>query len=180
MAAVLAGACAGSGPVAETASHVQPFRGTSAVIDVRRPDAPPVMVESVRAAGHEGYDRVVFEFSGSIPGYKIEYVDGPVRDCGSGQPQEVPGDALLMVRLAPAAMHDEQGTPTVRDRARSPNLNVVKHMQAVCDFEGHVEWVLGLHGPNPYRITEIGQPPRLVVDVGHEAPARSPSRSPSP
>jgi hypothetical protein len=35
----------------------------------------------------------------------------------------------------------------------------------VCDFEGNVEWVLGVRHPSRFRVTELSDPWRVVVDV---------------
>jgi hypothetical protein len=36
-----------------------------------------------------------------------------------------------------------------------------------CDFEGKVVFVLGLVSKKPYRVVELQNPTRLVVDVKH-------------
>src|SRR5688500_11515989 len=38
-------------------------------------------LKEVRVAAHDGYERIVFEFEGALPGYKVEYIDRPVRQC---------------------------------------------------------------------------------------------------
>jgi hypothetical protein len=113
---------------------------------------------------------VVFEFeTGAVPGYKVEYVDKPaVRDCGSGEPREVAGDARLLVHLLPAAAHGEKGGPTVKDRHQRIDQTELRQIDQICDFEGHVEWVLGVASSVPYRVLELSSPPRLVVDVRHK------------
>lgn len=125
-------------------------------------------LESVRTARNDGFDRLVFEFErGRVPGYRIEYVEQPVRQCGSGQPVQLRGDAWLRVRLEPSQAHDDRGRPTVQDRARSADLPLVRELRLICDYEGQVEWVLGLASPNPFRVTQLNSPARLVVDVRH-------------
>ena len=42
----------------------------------------------VRAGGHTGFDRVVFEFDGAVPEHRVGYVDQLVQD-GSGRPVPV-------------------------------------------------------------------------------------------
>jgi hypothetical protein len=119
-----------------------------------------------------GYDRVVFEFAGdNVPGYHVEYVTAPVRRCGSGDPVSIAG-AQLVVRFEPARAHDEHGNPAPVERDRALGLPAVKEMKLVCDFEGQVEWVLGVGGGGeggawPYRVSELTGPARLVVDVRH-------------
>jgi hypothetical protein len=125
-------------------------------------------LESVRTARNDGYDRVVFEFeAGRTPGYRVEYVDRPVRQCGSGQVVPLRGDAWLRIRLEPSQAHDDRGRPTVEDRARTANLPVLRELRLICDYEGQVEWVLGLTSPNPFRVVELTSPARLVLDVRH-------------
>lgn len=127
------------------------------------------VLESVRTARNDGFDRVVFAFERSrIPGYRVEYVELPVRQCGSGQPVPLRGETWLRVRLEPSQAHDDRGRPTVRDRARTADLPNVRELQLICDYEGQVEWVLGLAAETPFRVIELSSPARLVIDVRHE------------
>jgi hypothetical protein len=48
-----------------------------------------------------------------------------------------------------------------------PELPVLLQLEPTCDFEGEVSWVLGVKAPNRYRVLELKDPPRLVVDVRH-------------
>ena len=124
------------------------------------------VLESVRTARNDGYDRIVFEFDdGRIPGYRVEVVELPVRQCGSGQVVPLRGENWLRVRLEPSQAHDERGRPTVRDRTRSTDLPVLREVQLICDYEGQVEWVLGLSAEPLFRVVELSSPSRLVVDV---------------
>src|SRR5205807_1843291 len=94
------------------------FAGTTAPLLRLRPPpragaAPPAaLLRSVTAAPGRGYDRVVFELAGdSAPGYRVEYVAGPVRSCGSGDVVSVAGSERLVGHLEPARAHDDQGSP---------------------------------------------------------------------
>jgi hypothetical protein len=138
--------------------------GTAGIVDVKRDRAPSTLL-AVRAATHPGFDRVVFEFRGAVPGYHLEYIDRPVRDCGAGEPRPIAGDAWLEVRLSPAYAHEEDGRPTVPARELLPRLPNVLEIERTCDFEAVVTWVLGVASPNRYRVLELSDPPRLVVDV---------------
>jgi hypothetical protein len=140
---------------------------TAGIIDQPQLNAPAAMLIAVRTAAHDGFDRIVFEFDERIPGYHIEYIDKPVRKCGSGDVTPVAGDGWLEVRLYPANAHTEEGRPTVAERERMPNLIVLSELELTCDFEAVVTWVLGIESPNPYQVRELHSPPRLVVDVRH-------------
>jgi hypothetical protein len=126
-----------------------------------------VTLREVRSARNEGFDRVVFEFEGTqLPGYHVEYVDKPVIKCGSGEPTEVAGEGWLQVRLEPAQAHAD-GQVTVAERERKPGLPLLQELELTCDFEGQVTWVLGVKSPHRYRVLELREPARLVVDVQH-------------
>ncbi|HWS55304.1 MAG TPA: hypothetical protein VN228_14300, partial [Pyrinomonadaceae bacterium] len=143
----------------------QDFRGTVASVE-KEGGGEPALLRAVRTASHEKFDRVVFEFAGARPpGYRVEYVDRPVRQCGSGEAVPVAGDAWLRVRLTPSNAHTEAGEATVKDRARRLAYPNLKELKILCDFEAEVEWVLGLASPNRYRVLELTNPARLVVDV---------------
>ena len=182
--ATFTGPVAESYPVQATASEIvileseQPaapegtpsgaFEGTAGIVEKQRPDAPVAVLREVRSASQEGFDRVVFEFEGSaLPGYHVEYVDRPVLQCGSGEPVQVAGEGWLEVRLTPAQAHTEEGEATVKERERRLSLPVLKELESTCDFEAHVTWVLGVASPNRYRVLELSNPARLIVDVRH-------------
>jgi len=146
-----------------------PYEGTAGIVDVPSPGGRVATLVGVETGRHPTFDRVVFTFAGGgLPGYHLEYVDRPVRRCGSGQTVELPGDGWLEIRLEPAAAHDEEGRPTVGDRRLEPALPVVLEAVLSCDFEAVVTWVLAVESPNRYRVLELEEPARLVVDVRHE------------
>lgn len=133
-----------------------------------REGAHPALVRAIRTARNAGWDRVVFEFEGGrVPGYHVEYVDRPVRRCGSGDETAVAGEAWLQVSLTPAHAHTEAGRATVRERERKLSLGVLRELEMTCDFEADVTVVLGVARPNRYRVMELSGPARLVVDVRH-------------
>ncbi|HEX8704347.1 MAG TPA: hypothetical protein VF815_36280 [Myxococcaceae bacterium] len=140
---------------------------TAATLKLERASLKPVTLRSVREARNEGFDRVVFEFDGTqVPGYHLEYVDKPVTHCASGNEIPLAGQGFLQVRLTPAQAH-EGGTVTVAERERKPALPVLQELKLTCDFEGEVTWVLGNASPKKFRVMELREPTRLVVDVQH-------------
>lgn len=135
---------------------------------VGAPGAGVATLRAVRAARHEGYDRVVFEFDGGLlPGYRAEYVDSPQHQCGSGDEVRLPGDAWIQVDLEPGRAHDDEGRATVEQRTQRPGLPNLVELRLICDFEAQVGWVLGLRSPSPFRILRLADPARLVLDVRH-------------
>lgn len=140
---------------------------TAGVVDIPRSSLKPVTLREVREARNEGFDRVVFQFDGDqVPGYHLEYIDTPIIKCGSGDATTIAGQGWLQVRLVPAQAH-AGGNVTVAERERKPKLPVLEELELTCDFEGETTWVLGVKHPNKYRVMELKEPTRLVVDVQH-------------
>lgn len=127
------------------------------------------MLAAVRVADHEGYERIVFEFSGALPGYKVEYIDRPVRQCGSGEVVALPGDAWLSMRFYPANAHTEEGRPSISAEQRrqdtSGRLSNLKRLELICDFEAVTEFVAAVGMPGRFRVLELVKPARIVVDI---------------
>lgn len=130
--------------------------------------AEPPILRAVRVGTHPGLDRLVFEFDGAgLPAWQVEYVDRPVRDCGSGDPVQVAGDAWLQVRFNGAHAHTPEGASTSGPRRREVGLTVLRELVRTCDFEAEVTWVAGLARPNPYTARVLAGPSRLVIDIAH-------------
>ncbi|HET6568917.1 MAG TPA: hypothetical protein VFG50_13205 [Rhodothermales bacterium] len=144
------------------------FEGTAGIVAKAATGNGPALLREVRTARHDAFDRIVFAFDGSaLPGYHIAYIDSPVRKCGSGKVTHIEGDGWLEVRMYPANAHTEEGQPTVSDLERSVNYPVLKELELTCDFEADVTWVFGVGSPNHYRVIELSNPTRLVVDIKH-------------
>lgn len=135
---------------------------------VRRRSAGVATVREVRAAPNQGFDRFVVVFGADpVPGYRVEYVDKPVRQCGSGDATQVAGDGWLAITLHNARAHTDQGRATVQQRERALSLPVLREWEFTCDFEAEVQIVLGVASPNRYRVLELANPSRLVIDIQH-------------
>jgi len=133
----------------------------------RRPGGVATLRE-VRTAPNAGFDRFVVALgSHPIPGYRIEYVDRPVHQCGSGEATKIAGDGWLSITLHDARAHDDQGRATIQQRERALSLPVLREWEFTCDFEAEVQIVLGVASPNRYRVLELANPSRLVIDIQH-------------
>ncbi|WIG94567.1 hypothetical protein [Myxococcus sp. SDU36] len=141
---------------------------TTTPVSLKRRPAQSVTLRSVRAGTHAEFDRVVFEFDGpQVPGYQLQYVDKPIIQCGSGDETPLAGEGFLQVTLSPARGHDDQGRATVTALELKPKLPTLLELVRTCDFEAEVTWVLGNKAPNDFRVMELSEPTRLVVDVKH-------------
>lgn len=148
----------------EPTAALDPALLTAGIVDVKRDSSVQRQV-GIRTGRHTGYERVVFEFEQGVPGYHLEYIDKPVRACGSGDVVILEGDGWLQVRFYPAQAHTDEGAPTIGERELAPKLDIIREVERTCDFEGVVTWVVGTASPNRYRVFELHDPPRLVLDI---------------
>ena len=153
--------------------------GTTATESVQPASTDPVVASSasdevalltaVRAASHEGYDRVVFEFRNGAPGYDVRYVERPVQADGSGEEVDVAGGAVLVVRMEPALDADltqESAPRTYLGPARfTPDTSAVVEVVRTGGFEAVLTWAVGVDEERPFRVTRLEQPARIVLDV---------------
>jgi hypothetical protein len=123
-------------------------------------------VRGLRAAANTGFDRLVLDFGdGPVPGWKAEYMNRPVTECGSGETVQLGTSAALKIRLDYTQAHDDAGHATLRQRDLPLNMTAMRRMVIVCDFEGVVEVAIGTSSAQPYRVTELQNPSRLAIDV---------------
>lgn len=124
--------------------------------------AVPTLV-GIRAAHHPTFDRVVFEFRGGLPSSRqVRYVDRLIGDA-SGLPVPIAGQAILQVRFERADAHDAAG-PTAPARIAFPLPNVMTVVRSG-DFEAVTTHGIGLAKRQPFRVSTLRNPPRVVVDV---------------
>lgn len=126
------------------------------------------LLKDVRMGVHPelgGWDRIVFEFSGpNLPPATIGYV-GTASQCGSGALVTLKGAAVLNVRFSQAAAHDQSAQPTFAPKALPGPGTTILEAKASCDFEGVVTWAAGIKAKQPFKMTTLQNPVRLVIDV---------------
>lgn len=129
------------------------------------PDGPSAKLAAIRAARHPGYDRVVFQFEGAqVPGYRIEYVREITLGESDDQYLALEGRALVEATFQGTASDDYRpGTQTVPDKLTS-DLAQVQQIGLAEDWEGVVRLGVGLDHRAGFRVLELRDPARVVVD----------------
>jgi hypothetical protein len=127
------------------------------------------LLTAVRVGAQPGFDRVVFEFESAVPGYSVEYVPLPLTADPSGLPVAIQGDHALWVRMEPAASYDPASDPlrlTYTGPTRiSTSLPTAVEVVKTGDFEAVLSWAIGVRGEQPFKVSTLSAPPRLVVDI---------------
>lgn len=118
------------------------------------------VLSDVRAARQTGYDRVVFDFGpGALPPFVVEQVDQVIQG-GSGFVKPVAGSTFLVARFIQAGGAGEyRGVTQVR-----PDTQIVEEVVLSTNFEGVLEFGIGLSGQACPRVSVLGSPARLVLD----------------
>ena len=152
-----------STPRTTAASHFATDWATSPVTVKHQPKVPPVpVISGIRYAAHkDGFDRIVLDISGALPGYSAKYVTELRRD-GSDEAVSIPGEAFLLIVLQGAQAHRDDGTPTVTGVHRI-SLAGIKAYAIVGDYEGYVSIALGVNGVRKYHVGELTD--RIYIDV---------------
>ncbi|MCK9485893.1 MAG: hypothetical protein M0R73_04215 [Dehalococcoidia bacterium] len=167
---------AGQAFIVRCASPVDPTDFSAEPVDETGREGAGI-ISDVRIASHVGFDRFVLEFSDEatgpvvladgVPAYRVEYIEASEAvECGSGFVAEVEGAAILRVDLPFAYIYNpETGQGTVEPLEITTDYQVVRETEEICGFEGQSTWVIGLTGEQPFRVTELADPARLVIDI---------------
>ncbi|WP_421119401.1 hypothetical protein ACE2AJ_18905 [Aquihabitans daechungensis] len=148
-------------PDASEAQHSAPSDGTGIAL-----------LKTVRVGQNAGFERIVFEFAGtSMPGYRVQWVDGPIVADGSGGPVDVAGEAFLEIVMEPASGVDlsaPQLTIVYDGPDRIPvagQTELITDLVRTGDFEAVLSWAAGTTEKVPFRVLTLKSPTRIVVDL---------------
>src|SRR2546423_13511649 len=124
-------------------------------------------IKVVRATKQNGFDRVVFEFKDSFPNYRVEYLKSHFYDAEAGRVRiREPGNVFLQIEFFVVPTDEQLKFSEAKGfvpkgRLRMPSLQSVKDKVL---FEGFYDFLMGVSSRKPYRVTELSNPTRLVID----------------
>lgn len=116
----------------------------------------------IRAATHEGFTRVVLEFSGEgTPGvWSAAWADEAVEQ-GRGMPIQVEGEAVLDLVIDGTPMTATENPYPSGMHTRAGDLDVVSDGT----FEDNTHVVIGAPAARQFQIGFLSDPVRMVIDV---------------
>ena len=125
----------------------------------------PTLAE-LRAGRHARFDRVVFQLDGPIPSYYSVRYRPQVHLDGSGDPLPLRGTAFLEV-VVRATTHDQDGRPLLTPTRLRPDFPALREVNAPASFEGQTTAGIGLVHRVGFRVLELANPTRIVIDLAH-------------
>jgi hypothetical protein len=120
-------------------------------------------VDAVRTGTHTGYDRVTIEFNNGEPANvdMSPHAGTTFTQGASGQQVTLQGSTGMLVIIHGADEHTAySGSIDIK-----PGYSVLVELRQVEDFEGTVQWGLGLSKSACYRVFYLTNPARLVIDI---------------
>ena len=122
--------------------------------------AARAIITDVRVGSHPGYDRLVIEFSGGLPTYKLVAQDpstfvGPA----SGRPVAVAGTAGFHLFI-----YQMDIPPTYANGNLAPAYSVLKQVVVMGVFEGQADVAIGVGSTVCPIVSTLAGPNRLVID----------------
>ena len=146
-----------------TADTGQPFICTSSYTITKAQAPLSALVDGVRTGTHAGYDRFTIEFQNGQP-LSIELrtqKSTTFTQGASGRQVVLAGGSGILVTIHGADGHTAYSGPT---DFKTGYKGLVEARQ-VQDFEGVVQWALGISGNGCYRAFVLTTPTRLVIDI---------------
>ncbi len=144
-------------------SNLPPFVCANATALTGTQSPAVAFVNAVRTGTHPGYDRVTIEFNNGEPAeVDVSTQTGTKFTQGaSGQTITLNGSAGVLVIIHGADEHTAfTGSIDIK-----PGYSVLLELRQVEDFEGTVQWGLGLSKSACYRVFFLTNPARLVIDI---------------
>ena len=158
---IIVGTVALSGSVVGSATALPAFT-TSPKTTIAGPSTPQADLTRVTVGRHATFDRIVFRFTRSTPGYRVQYVPQVIQD-GSGLPVALLGRRFLQIRFEPTLNGSSAGAAA----ALTPRFTTLRQLKRAGDFEGVITFGAGLSKRAGFRVFTLGSPRRVVVDVAH-------------
>lgn len=125
----------------------------------------------VRLIAHPSLDRLVLEFDGALPSWRVQPTTGPLVEVPGRTEVELAGDSVLEVRLVPATSIDRDAAEPMsayEGPGHVPSVGgVVEEAVLTTDASDILVWGIGVTGAPSFSVGTLEGPDRLVIDVLH-------------
>jgi len=125
-----------------------------------------IYLKHVRIAKGNGYDRLVFEFTGGIPRYLVEPSKKGSFENTAEEFVKVGGKSFVYVNLQ-TLPYPENDKDDAKIPSGNQHLPVFNEITEIEWFEGVRDFGIGLNARKMFRVQEFTNPYRLVIDFKH-------------
>jgi hypothetical protein len=149
-------------PAAAPAANLEKFGCVATAFNNSK--APlSALVDAIRTGAHTGYDRLTIQFRNGLPGSIALTPQSGTTFLRSprGDHVTLAGRNGILVTLFSSDGHTAYSGPTDIKTGDSTLVEV----REIQDFEGYVQYALGISGPACYHASILTNPARLVIDV---------------
>jgi hypothetical protein len=121
--------------------------------------------KEMRVAKQKGFDRVVFEFAENVPNFSVHFEKPPITNYG-GEDLKMSGKAFVVVQFHLVSYPEDADTSKIvfeipRNKLKAPVVTEIKNSEW---FEGYLSFAIGLRKRTPFRVQQLSNPARLVID----------------
>lgn len=127
------------------------------------------IIKQPRFGRHKNFDRIVFDFEGTVPGFIVSYEND--LDQERWGDLQVTNKTFLVVEFCFVSMEgtsDAEGYPIYfnipRDKIKSKIITEVGNNGW---WEGDENFAIGVKKKNDFRVMRLSNPARLVIDIKH-------------
>lgn len=122
----------------------------------------------VRVSQHKGFDRVVYEFDSGKTNWVIQYLPSNLYPTEGGDKKiTIAGNYFLMFNIYHFAVGDEMPCELKTYQKNKLNFPTLMQIQEGGWFEGILDFLIGVKDKKPFRIRELRNPSRVVIDFQH-------------
>lgn len=124
-----------------------------------------LLLTGIRVAKNNGFDRLVFEFKAGMPNYQIHFERGPAFENTAERKIRVRGRFFITINLQTLPYPESDSKyADVKLPERVRGMKLFTQMKEIEWFEGVRFFAVGLDLKRPFRVTELKNPSRLVID----------------
>lgn len=122
----------------------------------------------ISVSQHKGFDRVVFQFDSGKAKYVVQYLPSNLYPTEAGDKKiTIAGNYFLLFNIYNFAVGDEMPCKLKTYPKNRLNFPVLSQIKQGVWFEGILDFLIGVKDKKPFRIIELRNPSRVVIDFKH-------------
>lgn len=122
----------------------------------------------ISVSQQKGFDRIVFQFDSGKSKYVIQYLPSNLYPTEAGDKKiTIAGNYFLLLNIYNFAVGDEMPCKLKIYPQNRLNFAVLSQIKQGGWFEGIMDFLIGVKDKKPFRVIELRNPSRVVIDFKH-------------